>query len=115
MLGRQNRLTDRILRHLHTAAAGPYELADANNLYVRVEPSGSKGFWLRYQIDGRRRRRMLSHYGESGISLAEAGKKRDGAQQCLTKRRPGSCGSRRSDRVNPRSAQRVEHVLDFFA
>jgi hypothetical protein len=34
----------------------PFDLADGGDLYVRVETSGTVVFWLRYQLNGRRRR-----------------------------------------------------------
>jgi hypothetical protein len=77
----QNRLNDRTLRHLTADPARAYDLADGGDLYVRVEPSGSKVFWLRYQLDGRRW--VLGHYGETGVSLAEVREKRDDAKKLL--------------------------------
>ena len=74
----QNRLTDRTLRNLKPDVERACDLADGGDLYVRVEPSGSKLFWLRYCLDGNRRRRLLGRYGETGVSLAEACEKRDG-------------------------------------
>jgi len=104
----QNRLTDRTLRNLKPAAGRAYDLADGGDLYVRVEPSGSKVFWLRYQLGGRRRRWVLGHYGETGVSLAEAREKRDDARKLLRQgidpfelkaaasraARPGGCPAR---------------------
>jgi Arm DNA-binding domain len=83
MPGPQNRLTDRTLRTLKIVPQTACDLPDGGDLYVRAEPSGSKVFWLRYQFDGRRRRWVLGHYGEAGLSLAEAREKRDGAQGLL--------------------------------
>ena len=81
----QNRLTDRNLRALKPDPRRPYDLADGGDLYVRVETSGSVVFWLRYQLNGKRRRWVIGHYstGKAGISLTEARDKRDEAQKLL--------------------------------
>jgi len=52
---------------------------------VRVETSGTVVFWLRYQLNGKRRRWAIGHYGtgKTGISLTEARGKRDEAKKLL--------------------------------
>jgi len=55
----QNRLTDRTLRALKPNSVRPYDLADGGDLYVRVEISGTVIFWLRYQLNGKRRRWVI--------------------------------------------------------
>ncbi|MFN0314167.1 MAG: tyrosine-type recombinase/integrase [Burkholderiales bacterium] len=81
----QNRLTDRTLRALKPDPLRPYDLADGGDLYVRVETSGSVVFWLRYQLNGKRRRWVMGHYrsGTAGVSLTEAREKRDEAKKLL--------------------------------
>jgi integrase len=81
----QNRLTDRNLRALKPDPLRAYDLADGGDLYVRVETSGTVVFWLRYQLNGKRRRWAIGHYGtgKAGISLTEARAKRDEAKKLL--------------------------------
>ncbi|HKQ23940.1 MAG TPA: integrase arm-type DNA-binding domain-containing protein [Burkholderiales bacterium] len=81
----QNRLTDRNLRALKPDPLQAYDLADGGDLYVRVETSGTVVFWLRYQLNGKRRRWAIGHYGtgNAGISLTEARVKRDEAKKLL--------------------------------
>ena len=81
----QNRLTDRNLRALKPDPLRAYDLADGGGLYVRVETSGTVVFWLRYQLNGKRRRWAIGHYGtgKAGISLTEARGKRDEAKKLL--------------------------------
>ena len=81
----QNRLTDRNLRALKPDPLRAYDLADGGDLYVRVETSGTVVFWLRYQLNGKRRRWAIGHYGtgKAGISLTEAREKRDEAKKLL--------------------------------
>ena len=81
----QNRLTDRNLRALKPDPLRPYDLPDGGDLYVRVETSGTVVFWLRYQLNGKRRRWVIGHYGtgKAGISITEAREKRDEARELL--------------------------------
>ena len=81
----QNRLTDRTLRALKPDPLRPYDVADGADLYVRVETSGTVVFWLRYQLNGKRRRWVIGHYGtgKAGISLTDARDKRDEANKLL--------------------------------
>jgi hypothetical protein len=81
----QNRLTDRNLRALKPDPLRAYDLPDGGDLYVRVETSGTVVFWLRYQLNGKRRRWAIGHYGtgKAGISLTEAHGKRDEAKKLL--------------------------------
>jgi integrase len=81
----QNRLTDRTLRALKADPLRPFDLVDGGDLYVRVETSGSVVFWLRYQLNGKRRRWVIGHYGtgKAGISLTDAREKRDEAKKLL--------------------------------
>jgi len=79
----QNRLSDRNLRSLKPDPLRAYDLADGGDLYVRVETSGTVVFWLRYQLNGKRRRWAIGHYGtgKAGSSLTEARGKRDDAKK----------------------------------
>lgn len=56
----QNRVTDHTLRALKPDPSRPYDVADLGDLYVRVETSGS--VVLRYQLNGKRPRRVIGHY-----------------------------------------------------
>ena len=81
----QNLLSDRNLRSLKPDPLRAYDLADGGGLCVRVETSGTVVFWLRYQLNGKRRRWAIGHYGtgKAGISLTEAREKRDAAKKLL--------------------------------
>jgi hypothetical protein len=71
-------------------------LADGRGLYLRIGPSGSKSWIMRYQIDGRVHDMGLGPYPE--ISLAEA---RD---RCLAQRRV------KVDGVDPIAARKAERL-----
>lgn len=66
-----NRLTDRTIR-----AAGPGIYGDGGNLWLRVQPSGARGWLFRYKIDRRAHNMGLGPYPD--VTLAEA---RELAQQ----------------------------------
>jgi integrase len=127
----QNRLTDRALRHLNPDPLKAYDLADGGDLYVRVETSGTRVFWLRYQLNGKRRRLVLGHYGgEAGMSLAEARSARERARNLLrdkvdpaakkradqdTRRREQLAAEQRAREAERREEQTVAWLVEEFA
>jgi len=50
-----------------------------------VETSGTVVFWVRYQLNGKRRRWVIGHHdtAKAAISLADASEKRDDAKNCF--------------------------------
>lgn len=59
----------------------PYKVADAQGLYLLVNPTGSKLWRIKYRIDGAERKLALGAYPE--ITLAEARAARDAARKQL--------------------------------
>ena len=70
---------------------------DGKGLYFRIKPTGSKGWILRYQLDGRRRDMGLGSYPD--VSLAEARKKAEEARKA------------RHDGRDPLEARKAERQL----
>lgn len=65
-------LSDLAIRNLAPKAAR-YEVLDGDGLYIRVMPTGSKSWVMRYMVDGKARRMTLGQY--PGVSAAEARQK----------------------------------------
>lgn len=63
-------LSDRTVKALKPRADRAYDRADRRGLYIRVEATGSRVFWFRYQFQSRRKRLVIGHYPD--VSLAEA-------------------------------------------
>ncbi len=70
-------LTDLAVRNAKPAAK-PYKLADGNNLYLYVAPSGSRTWWWRTKADGKPTTVTLGRYPE--MSLRQAREARDKKQ-----------------------------------
>src|SRR3546814_19500130 len=73
-------LTDTAIRNAKPRAK-PYKVADAQGLYLLVNPRGSKLWRLKYRKDGVERKLALGSYPE--ITLAEARGARDAARRQL--------------------------------
>ena len=58
-----------------------YTKADGNGLSLQIEPNGSKGWRFRYRFEGKAKMLSLGTYPK--VSLSEARKKRDEAQELL--------------------------------
>jgi integrase len=61
----------------------PYKLADANGLYLEVDPSGGKYWRFKYRFEGKEKRLSLGVYPV--VSLADARVARDGCRKLLAK------------------------------
>src|SRR3546814_204537 len=73
-------LTDTAIRNAKPRAK-PYKVADAQGLYLLVNPRGSKLWRVKYRKDGVERKLALGSYPE--ITLAEARGARDAARRQL--------------------------------
>ncbi|WP_298281615.1 integrase arm-type DNA-binding domain-containing protein [Acidocella sp.] len=73
-------LTDTAIRNAKPKDK-PYKVADAQGLYLLVNPTGSKLWRIKYRIDGAERKLALGAYPE--ITLAEARAARDAARKQL--------------------------------
>lgn len=58
-----------------------YTKADGKGLSLQIEPNGSKGWRFRYRFEGKAKMLSLGTYPK--VSLSEARKKRDEAQELL--------------------------------
>lgn len=65
-------LSDLAIRNL-AAKAARYEVLDGDGLYIRVMPTGSKSWVLRYMVGNKARRMTLGQY--PGVSAAQARQK----------------------------------------
>jgi len=74
-------LTDLEIRRAKPAEKA-YTKSDGNGLSLQIEPNGSKGWRFRYRFEGKAKLLSLGTYPK--ISLAEARKRRDDAQELLT-------------------------------
>lgn len=74
-------LTDLEIRRAKPAEKA-YTKSDGNGLSLQIEPKGSKGWRFRYRFEGKAKLLSLGTYPK--ISLAEARKRRDDAQELLT-------------------------------
>lgn len=72
-------LTDVVLRSAKPEAK-PYKLADAEGMYLLVNPSGAKYWRLKYRYAGKEKKLALGVYPE--VTLAEAREKRYQARSC---------------------------------
>ncbi|CAM3638827.1 integrase [Xenorhabdus thuongxuanensis] len=79
----------------------PYKLADGGELYLLVNPNGSRYWRLKYRIAGKEKLLALGVYPE--ISLAEARTKRNDARKKL------------SDGNDPIEEKRAEKAAKIFA
>jgi len=61
----------------------PYKLADANGLYLEVDPSGGKYWRFKYRFEGKEKRLSLGVYPV--VSLADAREARDECRKQLAK------------------------------
>ncbi len=61
----------------------PYKLADANGLYLEVDPSGGKYWRFKYRFEGKEKRLSLGVYPV--VNLATARVARDECRKLLTK------------------------------
>ena len=73
-------LTDTAIRNAKPKDK-PYKVADAQGLYLLVNPTGSKLWRIKYRIEGTERKLALGAYPE--ITLAEARAARDAARRQL--------------------------------
>lgn len=73
-------LTDTAIRNAKPKDK-PYKVADAQGLYLLVNPTGSKLWRIKYRIEGAERKLALGAYPE--ITLAEARAARDAARRQL--------------------------------
>jgi Arm DNA-binding domain len=70
----RQKLTDLAVKNAKALACTPRKIADANGLYLHVEPTGAKYWRYRYRTpDGRERINALGSYPE--LSLSEARKR----------------------------------------
>lgn len=58
-----------------------YTKADGNGLSLQIEPNGSKGWRFRYRFEGKAKMLSLGTYPK--VTLSEARKRRDEAQDLL--------------------------------
>jgi integrase len=61
----------------------PYKLADANGLYIEIDPSGGKYWRFKYRFGGKEKRLSLGVYPE--VTLADARESRDELRKQLAK------------------------------
>lgn len=73
-------LTDLEIRRAKLAEK-TYTKADGNGLSLQIDPNGSKGWRFRYRFDGKAKMLSLGTYPK--VSLSDARKKRDEAQELL--------------------------------
>jgi Arm DNA-binding domain len=75
-------LTDTAIRNAKPKDR-PYKVADAQGLYLLVNPAGSKLWRLKYRIRGVERKLALGSYPD--VSLADARTNRDAARKHLSR------------------------------
>jgi len=92
----RNRLTDRSIR-----SAAPGFHGDGSNLWLRVQPSGSRGWVFRYRLDGTAHNMGLGPYPDVGLAEARA---LAGAARALLRRGIDPIEQRRRDRAAARLA-----------
>ena len=73
-------LTDLEIRRAKPAEK-TYTKADGNGLSLQIEPNGSKGWRFRYRFEGKAKMLSLGTYPK--VSLSEARRRRDEAQDLL--------------------------------
>ncbi|MCS4273668.1 MULTISPECIES: integrase arm-type DNA-binding domain-containing protein [Raoultella] len=79
-------------------SAKPFKVSDSHGLYLLVNPSGSRLWYLKYRIDSKESRLSLGAYPD--VSLADARQQRDGIRKLL------------AQNINPaqqRAAERAVH------
>src|SRR3546814_8260593 len=99
-------LTDTAIRNAKPRAK-PYKVADAQGLYLLVNPRGSKLWRVKYRKDGVERKLALGSYPE--ITLAEARGARDAAcRQLAHSIDPNKIGRATSEL---QSLMRISHAV----
>ncbi|MCV1897739.1 integrase arm-type DNA-binding domain-containing protein [Escherichia coli] len=73
-------LTDAKIRTLKPSDK-PFKVSDSHGLYLRVKPSGSRHWYLKYRISGKESRIALGAY--PAISLSDARQQREGIRKML--------------------------------
>lgn len=73
-------LNDSKIRNLK-ASEKPFKVSDSHGLYLLVNPSGSRLWYLKYRINRKESRLGLGAY--PGVSLADARQQRDGIRKLL--------------------------------
>ncbi|EPT5015957.1 tyrosine-type recombinase/integrase [Escherichia coli] len=73
-------LTDAKIRTLKPSDK-PFKVSDSHSLYLRVKPSGSRHWYLKYRISGKESRIALGAY--PAISLSDARQQREGIRKML--------------------------------
>lgn len=74
-------LNDTKIRSLKPSAK-PFKVSDSHGLYLLVNPSGSRLWYLKYRVNGKESRLGLGAYPD--VSLAYARQQRDGIRKLLT-------------------------------
>lgn len=82
----------------------PYKMGDALGLFLLVQPSGGKLWRLKHRVDGREKKLSLGTYPE--ITLSEARRRRDGAQELIA---AGKDPSREKQRAKVRATINAEN------
>ncbi|HBC0725978.1 TPA: tyrosine-type recombinase/integrase [Escherichia coli] len=73
-------LTDAKIRTLKPSDK-PFKVSDSHSLYLRVKPGGSRHWYLKYRISGKKSRIALGAY--PAISLSDARQQREGIRKML--------------------------------
>ena len=108
----QHRLTDLRIRKLRPAPARQ-EIPDAGQrgLYLVVQPSGRKGFCVRYRINGTPKKLTL----KAGISLADARRLASDAMYSVEKGAdPRDLKRAEKERATAAAANTLQHVCERY-